>query len=530
MRRPLAAPALALALASAAPAAAAPDAGRAPAPLGLFFRNGASAPLALPGDDLPRYLDEIDLVASVTTADDRGIEPLLVEGDFAALDWRGVALVEETWTPSLDGTFTRDRFYRGARWMERPSFFLAFPVDGADRPTGPPLFAFAGVDDALGPFDDGLVRRFVARQTATGCPAEGDCAGATFTAQGLAQWRYALRAGARDERIGRSTERLRLLWSEDPARLRDVAVARDDGAPFGLGFRVALEEASEPPNGSFYRPGDAVQVRLTFTDGAGNRLHPPGSLPTYGQFFRGEVESGLRYVDTFRLSTYLYYALKHRESNVLVALSGPVDRLRTPQTVVDPLEFFAPQTTFARADVDGFSSVVQGVPPAAIVFGGAADPSCFAPPPPEGPPPTCPWDAPVSDVVTFIVPPDAPPGTYLVAVKARREFAGEPRRDGDVLTVQVGQGAPTTFTPGTGKCQTCHQGPASLDVILHGLGDRRACFGCHSSLGIEFNNALDVRVHAVHDRSDRFAGDVRRCDTCHLVPPTGPARGLLSAP
>ncbi|MCU0685852.1 MAG: hypothetical protein MUF34_27025 [Polyangiaceae bacterium] len=497
-----------------------------PVPLSLFFQNGTSAPLTFV-DDAPRYLEEIDLSASVTTADDRGVEPLLTDGDFAALDWSGVSLVEEIWQPSLDGTFTRQRFYRHARWMDRPSFFLLFPTDQKGRPLGEPLFAYAGADDRQSPLDDGFVRRFVARQIATGCPAQGNCAGASFTAQGLAQLRYATRASARDEKLSRKTERLRLLWSEDPTRLRDVAVARDDDAPFGPGLRVELEEASEPANGSFYQPGDALQVRLTFRDDEGRRLHPEGSLPTYGQFFRGEVESGLRYLDIVRVSTQLYYAIKHREANLLVALSGPVDRLRTPQTVVDPLEFFAPQVTFARSDVDGYSSVGQVVPAAGIIFGGAADPSCFSPPPPDGPPPTCPWDAPVSDVVTFTVPPDALPGTYLVAAKARREFAGEPRRRGDVLEVRVGSATPTFFTPKTGRCQNCHEGPSSLGIVLHGIGDRRACFGCHSSLGTEFDNALDIRVHTIHDRSDRFPGDVRRCDTCHLVPPAGPARGLL---
>ncbi len=370
---------------------------------------------------------------------------------------------------------------------------------------------------------------FVARQTATGCPAQGDCdgPGVRFVAQGLAQLRYATRPGERDQDIAPQATRLRLFWSEDPLRLRDVALARDDQGDLGPGLRVELEEVSEPTNGSFYRPGDALQVRLTFTDGKGHRLHPPGSLPTYGQFFRGEVGSGLRYVDTLRISTFLYYALRHRESNMLVALSGPVDRLRTPKTVFDPSEIFTPQATFARAGVDGYSSVVQSVPAASIVFAGAMNPACTAPLPPNEPPPPCPWDAHVSDVVTFTVPPDALPGTYLVAIKARRELEGEPRRKGDVLEVQIGSARQTSFVPKTGKCQTCHQGAASLDTILHGLGDRRACFGCHSSLGFELNNAIDIRVHAVHDRSERFTGDIHRCDTCHLVPPNGPARGLL---
>ena len=47
------------------------------------------------------------------------------------------------------------------------------------------------------------------------------------------------------------------------------------------------------------------------------------------------------------------------------------------------------------------------------------------------------------------------------------------------------------------------------------------------SLAIEFDNVLDIRVHTIHDRSERFGADVRQCSICHLTPPSGPARGLL---
>jgi hypothetical protein len=41
--------------------------------------------------------------------------------------------------------------------------------------------------------------------------------------------------------------------------------------------------------------------------------------------------------------------------------------------------------------------------------------------------------------------------------------------------------------------------------------------------------AIDIRVHAVHTRSERFAalGKITHCALCHLTPPAGPARGLL---
>jgi hypothetical protein len=254
-------------------------------------------------------------------------------------------------------------------------------------------------------------------------------------------------------------------------------------------------------------------VRVTFTDGSGRRLHPQGQLPSYGAFVTGQVQSGLRYLD-LAVQTRLYYALKHRESNLLAVLSGPTNKLTTPTTVVDPNAFFGPQVPFATTAVDGFTAVGQTVPPAGIIFGGFADPSL--------------WSLPVSDVLTFTIPTDAEAGTYVASIKARREFGGEALNRGATLDIQVGQGQHSAFTSKT-TCTSCHsqQRETSFDRILHGIGDKRACFGCHSSLGIELDNALDIRVHTIHDRSDRFAGDIGRCSTCHLAPPTGPARGVL---
>jgi hypothetical protein len=52
------------------------------------------------------------------------------------------------------------------------------------------------------------------------------------------------------------------------------------------------------------------------------------------------------------------------------------------------------------------------------------------------------------------------------------------------------------------------------------------------ALAFEPDAAIDVRVHAVHARSQRFAalGRITDCALCHLTPPAGPARGLLPSP
>src|SRR6266536_419712 len=103
-------------------------ASKRPVGLSLFFQNGSVSPIDLIGHE-PRHVQELDIVATVTTEDDQGVAPLSASGDLADLDWRGVAFVEEDWRPAADGTFTRQRFYRSARWMEEPSQFWLFATD-----------------------------------------------------------------------------------------------------------------------------------------------------------------------------------------------------------------------------------------------------------------------------------------------------------------------------------------------------------------------------------------------------------------
>lgn len=491
-------------------------AGTAPEPVGLslLFQNGAMAPVTLVGD-APRYLQEIDVVATVPTPSDQGIQPLLDSSELASLDWTGVEMVEEDWRPAGNGTFIRQRFYRKARWMEQPSVFLVTPTDDAGRPVGPPLRAYAGKNNQLSNADDGFVRRFTARQSAFGCPAQGDCTGATFVVEGFVQLRSALQAEQNARTIPAQATRLALQWSEQPdvRRIVPVTHAAPSDFPYGYGFQPDLEAINPPANGSHYVPGETVRFQVTFRDGAGRRLHSSGSLPTYGQFLRGEVPSGLRYYNGFALFPTLYYALKHREGLMAVALLGPLDKLKTPQTTVALQEFGGGQATFATPATDGFTSLFANIPPNPIVFGG--DPADD--------------DTPVSDVVSLTIPADALVGTYVATLKARREWGGEALNHAVTREIQVGTATSTPFVAKTGPCNTCHTGPSSLPNLLHGLADRRACFSCHSALAFEPDAAIDIRVHTVHDRSERFASmaEITNCSLCHLTPPTGPARGLL---
>lgn len=478
--------------------------------LSLLLENGATQTLRLTKGPR-RYLQELDIVERITGTTDEGIDPLFSSPSTSSLDWTGVTLVGEQWIPGLDGTFTRERYYRDAKWMERRSRFVLTPRDSHGRRVGNRLHFDVGSDDEARRADDAFVRRFSARQRALGCPQVNDCAGATYVAETLIQARDATRVGRSAESISPRAVRFDLTWSAQPEVTRTIPLEqrRRSEETWGYGFGVELSEIGHAPNTRYYEPGDTLTLQVTFTDGEGNRLHPAGSLPSFEQVFTRQDDSGLRYLDpTF--PTRLFYALKHRESTLITGISGPLDALRAPQTVVDPFTFFLPQTQFAFADVDGYTSVVQTLPPPAIVFGGLQDPSL--------------WQAPVSDTLSFVIPDDAQPGTYVAVVKARREYRGEALNRGAVHRFQVGQSAATAFTPTT-ECSGCHSGPSKLNQVLHGIDDRATCYTCHSSLAIELDNRLDYRVHRVHALSDRYPADGVACDTCHTTTPAAPALG-----
>ena len=483
--------------------------------LSLRFENGTGPDIARIGNPR-RYLQEIDVISTIETATDRGIAPVIEGGDLSALDWRGVTMVEEDWRAPGDGTWTRMRFYRGARWMQASGAFVALGTDARGYPVGTPLVMLSGSDgewrrQGIGA-DDGFIRRFNARQIATGCRAKYDCSNGTrFVAQALVQLRGALHPDQDAARLDPRARHVALWWSAQPLRLRKQALIAPTAAQlaYGYGLQPNLELVTSPANGSYYAPGETLRARITLRDGQGARLHAPGSLPTYGQFLRGEIPSGLRYFDGFRLEMTTYYALKHREGNSFVTLSGPIDKVRVPRATTGVEQFFMPQAVSASTVPDGFTGLASLVPN--TVFPGAF-----------GQPQL--WELPVSDEVAFTLPLDAQPGTYVMAVKFRREFAGESLNRGSTINLQVGTAAPTAFDPGTGPCSTCHSGESTLANVLHGIGDRSACYACHSPLTFEPDGALDIRVHMVHSRSNRFPGDINDCGLCHTRTPAGPFR------
>ncbi len=480
--------------------------------LSLYFENGSMPPITFYGNP-PRYLNEADLIytTSPQTLDD-GIEPLMRSAQYSKLDWRGVQMVEEDWRRSGAGGFQRQRFFRNANWMNARQRLVIYAVDSSGKRLGPAIRAEAGSDDHATAEDDFFVRRLLARQIATGCKNEGDCRGAKFVSELLVQLRYSRHAESQTTILPAETAALQLEWSQLPGLSYQVAVRHAAGRlPYGYGFQVSLDVVSKPANQRYFVPGENVKLRALFRDGQGRPLNRPGRLPTYGQFMRDENESGLRYYDPTRVNSTVYYALKHREGNILLALSGPTDKLRQAKTLLDGKHLVDRETVVATVANDGYSAVFTGIPSFAISTGGPAR-----------------WNDPVPDTVSLTIPADALPGTYIAAIKARRIFGGEALNRAATTTLQVGTLVPTAFKPTTGNCENCHQGAAGFDRILHGVTDRSACFACHIALSFEEDNALDYRVHAVHSRSRRFPANVQNCSTCHNSTPSSPARGLLA--
>ena len=474
--------------------------------LSLLFNNGESKGLTFYGNPA-RFINEIDLVfTSPAQSNDQGVDPLRKLAQTSRLDWAGMKIVDEDWR-ATGNTFKRQRFYRNANWMNAASEFTLHATNAQGQRIGMPLKIAAGRDDQAGT-GDMFVRRFVARQIAEGCKARGNCQGAQFVSQALVQLRINKNAGANPVVFPLDTGGLELEWTGNPGTVLKAGVRHAPAIARGYGFQVQLD-VPKPANGHYFMPGEKVPFRVAFRDGTGRDLFPGHKLPTYGQFARDNNPMGLGYYSN-RIDSTVYYALKHREANILVSMAGPIEKLRVAKSLLNGDRLLDPEAIIATADSDGYSGVFTGLPNFSISLGPASK-----------------QEEVFNDSVTLTVPEDALPGTYVAAVKARRLFGGEALNRAAVVTLQVGSETPTVYKSSTGNCESCHQGSTSFANVLHGVADRRACFGCHMGLSFEPDNALDVRVHAIHSRSRRFGADVQNCSVCHLSQPAGPARGLL---
>ncbi|MCE9625897.1 MAG: hypothetical protein K8R69_10685 [Deltaproteobacteria bacterium] len=483
--------------------------------LGLYFYNGEWNPdmNPLPNPSRPtqlqivdgdkRYMQELYLASSVPTTLERGLDPVMESGDFAGLDWSGIQEVGEDWRLEASGfTYQRQIFYRDAEWMRADSEFKITAYNRHGQKISE-LKVDAGRDDDWHHSDDAFERRFVARVVSTGCAAQGVCDNpeALHFAQAFVQLRTALHP-QRDFDIPRNASYLKFKWSEYPGHSWRVDIRHDRPGDTGYGFGVELAEISPPARG-YYLPGENIQVRVTFVDGDGVPLFPEGSLPTFRQMLgRENASKGLRYL-TFSDFPMLYWAHKDLQADMETFFGGPLHKMTTVgSTPITPFVLFNPQIQSADRLNDGWNGFVQILPPTPITFGCLLDPSS----------PAC--DAPVSDVFSFAVPADAEAGTYVVGLKARREWEGEPMQKAGSIRVQVGTDVLSDFPEFhvvgmDNNCASCHVGRAALPVAAHGFEGLNKvgpeCLTCHTNgYYFEPDAAIDTRLRYMHDTTRRL--------------------------
>lgn len=475
--------------------------------LALEIENGAGVPLKVKKGQR-FYVNQLDMRAFVNTTVDQGVAALDTTGDFASLGWQGNQLVDQEFVllSNPDGTFTRRRFYRGAKWMEQDNTFIVRQETATGAPLGPPVVLKAGKDDKRRDSDDFFARRYGAIQWTYDCPTATNCSGAhTFQEEALVELRYT-RSPEKTFTMHPAAARLRVVWSQKPNAPYIVPVTQIETPTYAYGFKIDLDALTPPRPDGTYAPGTDIRWRITLRDGQGNRLHPEGSLPTYNEVVFGANEPGIQYYRAFFDPSTTYYRRKHRERMLMSQIIGPAQDIKPVRSIAELAQFVGTEdvqtvATFARDDV---YAQFRLFPTSTDLFGGAFDPihAGWARTPPDN------W--------IYNIPADARPGTYLVTVKGRRTYMGEDVPYSKTVEIQVGTAARTTATLSTGPCTSCHSAGGELSKVLHANDNRAACNACHVPLGFELEGPIAVRTHFIHSRSGRFDAPLNKCSNCHL--------------
>ncbi|HET9625316.1 MAG TPA: hypothetical protein VFP84_28305 [Kofleriaceae bacterium] len=452
-------------------------------------------------------MNQIDLRASLAAASDEGVAGLARDGDFAGLDWRGIAEAdrEPVLLANPDGTFRGRRFFRDAAWMLGDSVFELEQLDAAGLPIGVPLFANTGLERERRASDGFFDRRLRAIQWTNDCRAPRDCTGAhTFEEEALVELRYAMRPD-HVLRLAPQTAALRLRWTLRPDHPYTIPVHQIAVPQFAYGISVELEPVTPARGDGSYPAGSDITFRMTLKDGAGRRLHPSGSLPSFNEVINGPNPAGIQYYRAFFDPTTTYWRRKHRERMMMAQLIGPAQNVQPIRTVAALEQFLGPEDVQETGTVsrDGVLAQFHTFPTAHDLFGGAFDPAHVG------------WTKPVADTWTHHLPADAPSGTYTLTVKGRRTYMGQDIPYSKSITIQVGSPAVTRPTLTTGSCEACHNGPSALSNVLHGNDDRATCAACHVPLGFELEGPIYVRTHFIHARSRRFGAPLAACAVCH---------------
>ncbi len=118
---------------------------------------------------------------------------------------------------------------------------------------------------------------------------------------------------------------------------------------YDYGFSIDMEPLTPPRADGTYAPGTSVTFQLTLKDGAGRRLHPQGSLPTYNEVVFGGNEPGIQYYRAFFDPTTTYYRRKHRERMLMTQIIGPAQHIQPLRSIVELDDFLDPTRTCRRS-------------------------------------------------------------------------------------------------------------------------------------------------------------------------------------
>ncbi|HEX7842681.1 MAG TPA: cytochrome c3 family protein [Kofleriaceae bacterium] len=474
-----------------------------PIGIALDLEDGVGVPLKIRSQQ-KFYIQQIDVRAHVDRTVDEGVAGLAQVGDFAGLDWSGTRFVDESFVsvPNADGTFTRRRMFRKARWMDERSKFVIEQLDASGERVGTPLVTDTGREYRRTDTDSFFVRRLRAIQWTNNCASGSDCSHATsFMEEALVELRYASGSNP-NVALDASTTQLRVTWSANPNHRYTIPVVQVVNPMWDYGFAIDLAAATPPGPGGFYTPGQVIDVKFTLRDGAGTPLHPPGQLPTFLDYLTGNDPSGIDYWNVNE-KVMTYYRRKHMEKQMVIAIDGP---LQDTQPVRDTLDFvgeIATSTdgavTTARPEVQGFFGEAAAVPAWPTLIG------------------LQPIDSPVGDTARFTLPPNAASGTYKIVMKARRSYLGQELPASKTIEIQVGTAQPTTAHLDTGPCTSCHRAGSDLTRVSHAISpdNRDTCTTCHVPLPFEPEGPLYVRTHFVHSRTDRLNALLIDCSNCH---------------
>jgi len=414
-----------------------------PVGLALDIEEGVGVPLQVRKNQT-FYINQIDLRTHADTTVDEGIDALKATGDFASADWQSTALEDQSFVnlPNPDGTFVRRRMYRDARWMENPSIFFVEQLDARGVLRGVPVIVDTGLSQLRTDIDSFFTRRMRAIQWTNDCASKTDCSHAhSFMEEALVELRYANGPNPGFQ-MDSATTQLRVTWTANGKRYV-IPVTQVANPTWDYGFKIDLAVLTRPAADGTYAPGQQLEVQFTLRDGSGKPLHPPGVLPTFLDYLTGNTPSGIQYWNVSE-KVMTYYRRKHKEKQMVVAIDGPVQDTGPGRTTLD---FFGQIATTVDGSLitatnaaDGFFAEASAVPQWKVLGG------------------FLPIDSPVTDRVTFTLPADAHPGTYKIAMKARRSYLGEELPRGSVISIQVGTTQHTAKTFTTGGCTTCHNG------------------------------------------------------------------------